>query len=152
MLNNKYIIEKLPDKGEKIRNSINEIDQYLADPPLSSPMDTTTTVLNQFQNLNISLVNDEREMQNERILNDLSVKLSQEFRNNTQKSDNTKHSGSNELKKESVKYSDEHLEQVKQCVKAKLANQIDERNNIKTKLISLEELIRIKNEQDKQAE
>lgn len=122
------LINALPDKGQRLRNSINEIEKHLTLP--ATPMDCD--LINQFNEMSMS-VNDKENSHGHVYLT---------------KSD------SNVFKEnfDEKKYSDERLNDVKQRLKARQAQRKKQTTISTTKLISLEEAVQLYNEEKKQTE
>ncbi|CAF1075488.1 unnamed protein product [Adineta ricciae] len=125
MLSNTRLINTLPDKGERFRNAINEIESFLTQP--SSPMDCDM-LINQLRGM--TMPSEETEFSKEPVHVGKSVQ--------------------NEFgKKSNDDFSDEHLNAVKQRIKARKAER-DSKNTVTTvKLISLDDAVRLHNEQQK---
>ncbi len=124
------MINALPDKGERLRRAIQEIEQCLIEP--SSPMDCDT-MINEFHRLampssEISIGEESR-----------SVHLS-----------SMKHIV--RLSKMNSDYSDKHFNEVKQRLKARQAERNSKTMITTTKLISLDEAIQLYSEEKKQTE
>ncbi|CAF1226199.1 unnamed protein product [Adineta steineri] len=124
MLNNTRLINALPDKGERLRNAINEIENYLIRP--SSPMDCDI-LTNQFQEMTVSS-NDIEEISQENVYLEKPVQNlnKKQFNNN---------------------FSDERLNEVKQRLKARQAQRNSKQTITKAKLISLDEAVRLYTEE-----
>ncbi|CAF1074049.1 unnamed protein product [Rotaria sp. Silwood1] len=128
LLNNTRLINGLPDKGQRIHNAIAEIEKFLAVP--SSPMDCDT-ITNQFSQMTMS--SNDNEIINEKVHLEKPVK------------DTIKTTINND-------FSDKRLNEVKQRLKARQAERDSKTTVTKTKLISLDEAVRLYNEEKKQAE
>jgi len=117
----------LPDKGQRLRNAINEIEKCLAVP--SSPMDCD--IIHQFNQMTMSSNDDD--ISQEKVYLEKPVKniLKNKFDNN---------------------FSDERLNEVKQRLKTRQAERDKKTSVTTTKLISLDEAIRLYNEEKKETE
>ncbi|CAF0974544.1 unnamed protein product [Adineta ricciae] len=125
MLSNTRLINTLPDKGERFRNAINEIESFLTQP--SSPMDCDM-LINQLRDM--TMPSEETEFSQE------SVHVGKSVQNES-------------AKKSNDDFSDEHLNAVKQRIKARKAER-DSKNTVTTvKLISFDDAVRLHNEQQK---
>lgn len=122
------MIDALPDKGERFRLAIAEIEKILADP--STPMDCES-LSHQFDQMTMST--DEIETTSTRVFLD---KIEQNRNKNVFNKD----------------FSDERLNDVKQRLKARQAQRQNENHLTSTKLISLDEAIRLYNEEKLRAE
>ncbi|CAF0826470.1 unnamed protein product [Rotaria sordida] len=128
MLNNTRLINSLPDKGQRLRNAINEIEKFLVVPP--SPMDCDI-ITNQFSQMTMS--SNDNEVSQEKVHLEKSIKnLIKTTTDNN--------------------FSDERLNEVKQRLKARQAERDSKTTVTKTKLISLDEAIQLYNDEKKQAE
>ncbi|CAF2625306.1 unnamed protein product [Rotaria sp. Silwood2] len=128
MLNNTRLINGLPDKGQRLRNAIVEIEKFLIIPP--SPMDCDV-IINQFSQMTVS--SNDNEISQEKVHLEKSVTNS--IKTTT---DNN--------------FSDERLNEVKQRLKARQAERDSKATVTKTKLISLDEAVQLYNEEKKQTE
>ena len=118
----------MPDKGQRLRNSINEIEKHLALP--SSPMDCD--LINQFDQMSMSVNDKENSCENVH----LTISDSNVFKE----------------KFDEKKYSDQRLNDVKQRLKARQAQRKKQTTITTAKLISLDEAVQLYNEEKKQAE
>ena len=122
------MINALPDKGQRLRKAINEIEKCLELP--ASPMDCDITT--QFNQMTMS-INDNDDLSRENVYLEKPVKniLKQKFDQN---------------------FSDERLNEVKQRLKARQAERNSKTTVTAAKLISLDEAIRLHNEEKKETE
>ena len=130
MLYSSRLINGLPDKGQRLRNSINEIEKYLLDP--SSPMDCD--IVNQFNQMTMSINDDNDHISQTEVYLEKSENdnvLENKFDNN---------------------FSDERLNEVKQRLKARQVERQKNATVTTAKLIQLEEAVKLYNEEKKQTE
>ena len=123
------MINALPDKGERFRTAIAEIEKCLVDHP-STPMDCES-LANQFDQMTMST--DEIEKPSSTVF----------LQRNDSKSNET--SVNND-------FSDERLNDVKQRLKARQAQRQNENHFTSATLITLDEAIRLHNEEKRQNE
>ena len=117
----------MPDKGQRLRNAISEIEKCLAVP--SSPMDCD--IINQFDQMTMSSDDPELTQENVYLEKPESKVLKPKNDNN---------------------FSEERLNEVKQRLKAREAERKKQTTVTTAKLISLDEAVRLHTEEKKQAE
>lgn len=120
------IVNSLPDKGQRLRNAITEIEKLLATP--SSPMDCET-MINQFKQMIMPSNEDEASQTEVHLMKPIT-------KSDTKTSD----------------FSDERLNEVKQRLKARQAERNSKATTTTAKLLSLDEVIRLYNEEKKRQE
>lgn len=125
------LVNNLPDKGQRLRNAISEIEKFLATPVSpASPMDCET-ITNQFSQMSMS--SSDSDVTANKVYVERPVKTSIK-------------SGVNN------DYSDERLNEVKQRLKARQAERESKTTVTSTKLISLDEAVKLYNEEKKAEE
>ena len=123
------LVNNLPDKGQRLRNAISEIEKRIEVPPVS-PMDCD--IADQFNKMSMS-TNDQNDISETRVyLEKPSTNvLKTKFDNN---------------------FSEERLNEVKQRLKARQAERNSKTTVTTAKLISLDEAVQLYNEEKKEAE
>lgn len=123
------LVNNLPDKGQRLRNAISEIEKRIEVPPVS-PMDCD--IADQFNKMSMS-TNDQNDISEMRVyLEKPSTNvLKTKFDNN---------------------FSEERLNEVKQRLKARQAERNSKTTVTTAKLISLDEAVQLYNEEKKEAE
>ena len=123
------LVNNLPDKGQRLRNAISEIEKRIEVPPVS-PMDCD--IADQFNKMSMP-TNDQNDISETRVyLEKPSTNvLKTKFDNN---------------------FSEERLNEVKQRLKARQAERNSKTTVTTAKLISLDEAVQLYNEEKKEAE